>query len=828
QDPLLVDATNPAKTIKRPSYAASLTTEGEAFTYSVDYNMYNVALEMKKNVMFVDALDYRVKFISAKVTDDQGKELPGFTVSTKETQDDNGNANTTIIADVPQNKGEQTKEVNEGEYGGHKFKKYRLVITAEIKDEYKLDKNATEYYKMMQENDGLGFANQAKIVWNGDTKDLKDPNAKTRRSNNVFVTPPLETDITKEVTQEVKPKEKGSEHLDLPAVDDTYFYTIESTWPGIFDEYLIEDILVPELESLNKDGEDKVYVNGQESEVLKKYLKVDQVEDNGKTTDRVYFELKKEELTSLELRRINREIAKLNEGNDGPAKIKLGIKAKIRENADLSKYHDAEADGQIKVPNEAKVKLNNKSKTSKKVTVTPPGMPPKPEKTVDEKPSLTLGALEQVFTYEVKATVPKDVAGFTKFELSDDLEDILTITETKVTVGGKADAAVTVTGAAEANANATTKGLVVASLPSDKISNYKGQEMVLTIKARIKEGVTTEELGKYVDNSIPNKATIKVGDKPNQTEDTENVPVTPPGETPKPTKTVDDQASLNLAGLEQEFTYRVKATVPQNVTGFTKFELSDDLEDILTVKEIKVLSAGQEDKAIKVTSVADANKAKGLVTATIAKDDLPKYAGKEISLEIKARIKEDVKGEELAKYVTADNTAGSIPNKATLTVGDKPSQKKETEEVPVTPPGDTPNVSKKINETLDSAVVLPEADYTYNIKSTLPKDISTYKKFNIVDEVDERLTVKGTPVIKGEAAKFFKVTVTGQTVTAEITDFEAAKAYAGKEVELIITAQVKKDATVKEGENGIPNQAKVQYRNKSRQEGEPDEETPPT
>lgn len=104
---------------------------------------------MKQNVMFVDALDYRVKYIDAKVTDEKGTVLPDFKVSTKATVDSKGKSNTTVIATVPEKAGEKTATVNEGNYGGHKFKKYRLVITAEIKDEYKLEKNATEYYKMM-------------------------------------------------------------------------------------------------------------------------------------------------------------------------------------------------------------------------------------------------------------------------------------------------------------------------------------------------------------------------------------------------------------------------------------------------------------------------------------------------------------------------------------------------------------------------------------------------------------------------------------------------------------------------------------------------------
>ncbi|WP_162012053.1 isopeptide-forming domain-containing fimbrial protein, partial [Streptococcus sp. S784/96/1] len=1346
EDPLL-KASEPS--ISRPTYAATLSDQGEAFTYTVRYNMYNIPLEMDKNVMLVDKLDYRIDYQDAYVTDADGNKLNNFTIASQDVQDGSGNNTKLIYATVPQSKGVQTTTVNEGEYGGHKFKVYNLVIKAKIKDEYTFERNENVYKSMMTENGGLGFYNQAQIVWNGNTADPQDKTAQTRRSNAVYVVPPVKTDITKKVSQTIK--DNGEEHLELPTRLDEYYYQINSTWPGLFDNYIIEDVLVPELMSLNDSGEDKVFVNGKESTTLTKYLKKETVEVAGEKRDRVFFELDATKLSKLTLRRINTEIENLNKGNSNPPVITLGIKARIRDNSVLARY--ADNNGKILVPNTAKVTLNGTPKESNKVTVSP-NSPAAAKRINKDKESLVTGidpdsGEGEIFEYDVFATLPNDINQAHEYVIKDVIDERLelinfdklnapvrmvdvdaehfdvevktedvngkqqnvvysrmkstsfksvkagdvvhmvirarvkkgatgtientvtvyyngkptpptppvTVTppppvekEVKPTVmsreAGEADGVPQGTYTAKINKPGedieiavwndpyvytvksvvpkgayrftiedtvipemdiedtisdtyprkveitTDNGIVTipaeqvkvdkqnlnkqtisVTLTEEQIKEYAEKPIVLTFTAKFKAGASlteyldqasglpkapntatiqvdnkpkvksntvtvtppinepeikkkvqdkehhdltgryelfkysiqttmpynakdftvsdilepvlhlaspieqitvkvgdhtytgedlkeivkvteekidgathpvvtasfvekhiknneskpilieflaqvnneadltkyryvkenhsekygddtnhaeipnvasykignrirkesnkvtvtpppptpskitkkiedvysktdpkplvdhlnvenekdynyvvdtvlpsnifeykswrmedtldprlelskkeqpfivavhddgqpaTEEDQKYIDDHfklsivdvsvngqptkkiivtvpenkmktlhdkyhlrlyipahikagvkdkrIPNEA-VKIGVKPNNEEhilSTPPVTVTPPDETPTPKKTVDDQESLNLASLGQEFTYRVKVTVPENIVGMTKFEISDDLEDILTAKEIKVLSAGKEDKAIKVTGVADANKAKGLVTATIAKDDLPKYAGKEISLEIKARIKEDVKGEELAKYVTADNTAGSIPNKATLTVGDKPSQKKETEEVPVTPPGDTPNVSKKVNETLDSAVVLPEADYTYNIKSTLPKDISTYKKFNIVDEVDDRLAVKGTPVIKGEAAKFFKVTVTGQTVTAEITDFEAAKAYAAKEVELIITAQVKKDATVKEDENGIPNQAKVQYRNKSRQDGEPDEETPPT
>ncbi|WP_161981106.1 isopeptide-forming domain-containing fimbrial protein, partial [Streptococcus sp. S784/96/1] len=193
-------------------------------------------------------------------------------------------------------------------------------------------------------------------------------------------------------------------------------------------------------------------------------------------------------------------------------------------------------------------------------------------------------------------------------------------------------------------------------------------------------------------------------------------------------------------------------------------------------------------------------------------------AGQEVELVIVSQIREGV-------------TRQNIPNTTKITFSHKPivngeeepkgeTPPKDTPPTPpvtVTPPGETPTVSKKINGTLDHLDTLNEAAYTYNIKTPLPADITTYKKFVISDEVNGEIAVEGANIL-GDAAKFFDVKVEGQLVTATMKNFAEAKAFAGKTVELVITAHIKPGVTTAK----IPNTAKVTYQNKSHSEGTPD------
>lgn len=170
-----------------------------------------------------------------------------------------------------------------------------------------------------------------------------------------------------------------------------------------------------------------------------------------------------------------------------------------------------------------------------------------------------------------------------------------------------------------------------------------------------------------------------------------------------------------------------------------------------------------------------------------------------------------------------------IENKANLVFTNAVNEEKnkETQPVTVTPPGETPTVDKKINKELTSATVAFNSNYTYNVTSKLPNDITTYKAYAIVDTIDPRLAIQGTPVmakIDGvDMTQFFDITLVDNKVTAKMKNFVNAKDLAGKTVELVITAQVKLDAaqTYPDKPVTVDNKASVEYTNKTDVAGTP-------
>ncbi|MEI4320605.1 isopeptide-forming domain-containing fimbrial protein [Streptococcus suis] len=938
----------------RPSYAANLTESSEDFKYAISYRMNNLPLSVAKNLMLVDALDYRLEYKNAYVTDATGVRT-GFEVKTKEVDDlFTGEKQTVVYAVIPPKAGDTSDpNINEGSYGGHKFARYVLHIDAKIKDAYLFENNPDAYKALIQDNDGYGVLNQAKIIWDGQDDDPMDENALNRRSNAVYVVPPVVTDIKKDV-QSVEGTGEGyikeQTQLNLAQRSQEYFYNVESTWPGLADSYILSDTLVPELEFVTAygNGGAKITVNGKEVKSLTDKLVV--------TGNTVKLELTKADFTG---RTIARQIATANKGNNGPAVIKLTIKAKIKDGADLSKYA---VGGQIKVPNKAQVELNGKPQESNKVYVTPdepapskkinstldvlnttksdeafefniqtklprdiqkyqsykisdkldsrleltnqpapyikgdaaqyfdvtynaethsvvatakvaqlPSMtggatvelvipakikdgtaiekipntatilyqtptsggeketpptppvhvtpPPTIDKKVNNETHYNLTEATEAFTYTIETQVPD---GATSFVISDKLVDVLEF------CGEKGGATVQINGTDVTTATTITaenKTLEVA-LSADQLKNNVGQKVLVTFKAKVIEG---SDLSNYIKEGVakvPNTASYIINTDPKTKKETKPVTVTPPGEASEPQKTVNDQQSAQLSNLEEVFTYKVTAQVPTNTAGFTKFELSDDLEDILTVTETSATAGDATlDQKVTVTSPEEANTANGNVTASLSSNDIAKFAGKTVTLTIKARLKEGVTAEELAKYVTADNVAGSIPNRATLTVGDKPNQTKESENVPVTPPSETPSITKKINGNLEHLDTETATDYSYNIKVKVPADITSYKKFVIRDELNADLAIQGTPVISEPATQYFDVKVEGQLVTATMKNFAAAQELAGKEVELVIVSQIRKGVTTQ----NIPNTAEVVYQNRNHVEGTPDgkNDTPP-
>ena len=740
---------DPLQLTKKPSYAANLSAKDETFTYTVDYNFNNAPYEFKKNVMLTDPLDYRLEVVGHHASGPQGQILTRVVKQ----NDDLGNERDVVVADVP--------SVNGYEY--LVLQKAKMTITVRLKEQYRNNQASKEFMALLQDNDGFGLLNQGNIMWNGEDNN-PDPSkhAKTadkpstiRRSNPVYVKPPVDTEITKKVNDK--------EHEDLKAEEELFEYKVTAPWPGIADNFTLTDTVVPELEvqadSLN------VKLGGKDNADLKGATKVE-----GQTVSLTLDKTQLEKISRKVTRRKTKDVQYLE----------LTFKAKIRPGADLSKYKE---DGQIKVPNTADVALNDIKKTSNEVTVTPPK--PK-EPTIDKKINENLDSFQtfdgQPYNYNITTAVPSDVANYKKFVIRDTLDANLELAGD-----------VSIKGSAAALFDIHTNGQEITATVKDgqfgELAKYSTVELV--IPAKVKNGVTG--------TTIENKASISFTNENNVEKEIESKPVTvtPPPVTKKINETLDH---LDIA-TGQAYNYNIKTKLPTDITDYKKFVITDTLEG-----DLSVINETSSKPVIKGAAAAffDVTVEGQTVTATMK--DFAKatdLAGQEVELVIPAKINDGV-------------TRINIPNTAKFSFTDKNdhSGEKETKPVTVTPPSE-PGVDKKINETLTEATIGAETDFTYNIKAKLPNDITTYKSFVVTDTLDENLT-PGQAEIKGAAAKFFDVTVQGQTVTATMKDFANAGDYGNQEVELVIHAKVKKGSTVPT----IENKAKITYTNKNDQQGE--------
>ena len=740
---------DPLQLTKKPAYAANLSAKDETFTYTVDYNFNNVPYEFKQNVMLTDPLDYRLEVVGHHASGPQGQILTRVVKQ----NDDLGNEREVVVADVP--------SVNGYEY--LVLQKAKMTITVRLKEQYRNNQASKEFMALLQDNDGFGLLNQGNIMWNGEDNN-PDPSkhAKTadkpstiRRSNPVYVKPPVVTEITKKVNDK--------EHEDLKAEEELFEYKVTVPWPGIADTFSLTDTVVSELEvqadSLN------VKLGEKDNTDLKTAAKVE-----GQTVSLTLDKTQLEKISRKVTRRKTKDVQYLE----------LTFKAKIRAGADLSKYKE---DGQIKVPNTADVVLNDIKKTSNKVTVTPPK--PK-EPSINKKINENLDTFQtfdgQPYNYNITTAVPSDVANYKKFVIRDTLDANLELA-----------GAVSIKGSAAALFDIRTNGQEITATVKDgqfgELAKYSTVELV--IPAKVKNGVTG--------TTIENKASISFTNENNVEKKVESKPVTvtPPPVTKKINETLDH---LDIA-TGQAYNYNIKTKLPTDITDYKKFVITDTLEG-----DLSVINETSSKPVIKGAAAAffDVTVEGQTVTATM-KDfaNATALAGQEVELIIPAKINDGV-------------TRINIPNTAKFSFTDKNdhSGEKETKPVTVTPPSE-PGVDKKINETLTEATIGAETDFTYNIKAKLPNDITTYKSFVVTDTLDENLT-PGQAEIKGAAAKFFDVTVQGQTVTATMKDFANAGDYGNQEVELVIHAKVKKGSTVP----SIENKAKITYTNKNDQQGE--------
>ena len=790
----------------KKAYAANLGTVHEPFEYTVTYRMNNAPLSFKKNPILVDRVNYRLLVQEAYVTDMNGNRLNDFTIRQVQEADFEGNMGTTVIADIPKKPGIKTESVNEGEWGGHKWARYQLHIKARFNDEYPFDVNQKEYIKILQENDGLGVLNQGQIMWNGESNTPDSEGTNVRRSNTVYVVPPTETTITKKVRGASQTVEQGAEHYDLPLRDDEYYYDVKVAWPGLADKFLVEDELVPELEVVKNgaklSGHDiEVMVNGKPVKALEKFISV--------SGNKVSLQVNKADIT----RALNNAINRANKGNNGPAEIHLQIRAKIRQDANLDRFKDA--NGVVKIPNDASVTLDNKApKKSEVVTVTPdePAVAKKINDTLDD---LYIPSWEENhYKYNIKTTLPGNIRDYGTYVIKDVLDERLELQAGQQPSIKGEDAKYFDVAYDEATRTIT------ATMKSDAFGQIAGKSVVeLVIPAKIKDGETSAK--------IPNTATV-LYNKQNATGDpkeitTPPVTVTPPpsGPTKKINGNLDD---LVIPSAEENaYTYNIKAKLPGNIENYTQWGFKDTLDNRLELQPGQ--SAHIEGpNADKFTVTYDA--ATNTVTAEVKAGQFANLtAGQEIELVIPAKVKDGV-------------TDKKIPNQATVYYnnpadGGVPRETPPTPPVTVTPPPTTPDISKTVNDVEHYQLATPEEAFTYKIDTKVPFNATAFK---ITDELKDVLEFVGTATatVDGHQIAASQITVSGKTLTVtlneqELKDYQDKPVHVEFQAKIVVGANLEAYRTAEDGTEKVPNTAKFQINDnpKLEKETKPVTVTPP-
>ena len=800
-----VDIDDPVLEGKK-SYGAVLDDVREEFDYTVDYRMNHIPLNIEKNAMFVDPIDYRLDVVDAYVTETGSTQrLTDFTIrKVNETDSATKKERTVVVADIPQKQGTKTDSVDEGNYGGLKFKKYTLHVKVKIKDEYPYEKSQKDYIKILQENNGHGLRNQASIKWNGETNNPNDDTAQVRRSNNVFVVPPVKTDIDKTVRGEKETIDQGREHYYLPQRYDKFIYDIKSSWPGFMDSYSIEDQLEPELE-VNK-ADIKVMVNNKEITDLKDHITVE--------NNLVKLSLVKNDITP----KLNRAIQNANKGNNGPAQIHIEIKAKIKDGANVDRFKDD--NGVINVPNKATVKLNNQPTESKTVYVTPnePTVTKKINNTLDHLNITSWDKKDNAYNYNIKTTLPGNIDAYNIYKIEDVLDQDLELQEGKnPTIKGEVAAHFDVS-------YDSTNRTVTAKVKDGHFNQLTGKSIIeLEIPAKIKDGVSREK--------IPNIAkvfynTTNATGEPKKLE-TPPVTVTPPPSAPtkKINETLDDLV-INSAS-ENAYNYNIKSKLPGNIAEYKQYGIKDKLDDRLELQEGKQASIkGGNAEHFDVTY----DKATNTVVAKVKEGHFENLKGvAEVELVIPAKIKDGV-------------TEKKIPNEATVIFNqtDANGEPKETPKTPpvtVTPPPPSePPITKTVNDKTHEDLTSLTQEFVYKIETQVPKHATA---FEVTDTIKDVLEFKGAADIEAtvDGETITDVKTEGKKLTVKLSA-EQVKNKAGKNVVVKFTAKLKADITAEELNEfttadvvKVPNTAKYKINlsdePKFNKESEPVTVTPP-
>ena len=511
----------------------------------------------------------------------------------------------------------------------------------------------------------------------------------------------------------------------------------------------------------------------------------------------------------------NNIVFKINKQDDSYAYLAghtytMTITTKIKADAtdeELAPYIE-----QGGIPNQADLNFGNEGDVlhSNKPTVTPPPVDPTITKDVEGQEHLDLTNRDQEFKWNVKAAFGNETSTWTQASMVDDINQLLDITDVKVTDETGKD--VTTNGKVAQENNKVTFEM---NKQADSYAYLSGHTYTMTITTKIKADATDEELAPYIEQGgIPNQADLNFGNEGDVLHSNKPT-VTPPPVDPTITKDVEGQEHLDLTNRDQEFKWNVKAAFGNETSTWTQASMVDDINKVLDIIDVKVTDENGKDVTANGTVTQENNR----VTFEMnKKDDSYSYlAGHTYTMTITTKIKADATDEELAPYIEQ----GGIPNQADLNFGNE-GDVLHSNKPTVTPPPVDPTITKDVEGQEHLDLTNRDQEFKWNVKAAFGNETSTWTQASMVDDINQLLDITDMEVTDENGKDVTangKVIQENNKVTFEMNKKDDSYTYlAGHTYTMTITTKIKTDATDEElapyiEQGGIPNQADLNFGN---------------
>ncbi len=505
---------------------------------------------------------------------------------------------------------------------------------------------------------------------------------------------------------------------------------------------------------------------------------------------------------------------KINSQNGGYAFLTghtytMKITAKLKSTATDAQLAPYIKDGGV--PNQAVLTFGNPVQTvsSEIVTVSPPVVNPKINKTVEEEAQHHLENRNDPFSWEIKTTFGNTTASWTQAKISDQVNSVFDITGVTIVdeTGRNAlgDGVLT---------NTNNNVIFTLNQQAGSYAYLAGHTYTMTITAKIKDTVSDSELAPYMkDGGIPNQAELAYGNNNNVIQ-SDKPTVVPPKVTPTIHKEVAGKAQHNLSSRDESFDWHLQTTFGNTTALWSDAKITDHVSELLTITSVKVVNELGQDVSGNGTLNSNGNN----INFTLKKQNgsYAYLAGHTYTMTITTKINSAVSESDLAPFVKT-----GIPNQGTFTYTDtsETGSRTITSEKPIVMPSTTPtSIHKNVEGSAQYTLNDLDKSFEWHINTTFGNTTTSWTTAKITDQVSNLLVVTDVKIVDEKGTNVTgngTLTTTNNKVEFSLAQKQGSYAYlAGHTYKMTITTKVKQDLTdeqlataIKDG--GIPNQASL-------------------